>query len=642
MLSRVSQTLLRTCLSGLTALGLLYGLSLSPVFAFTQPAGVDLPETIQVGATTYSLPHLDNPLRADKSKLKDHREAGAKLYFTHCYLCHGDLKDGRGVFGDRFRPAPANLRKLVIDPGKKENYAFWRIAKGGRGLPDTHRPWESAMPAWEGKLMPEEIWQVVLYIFDSVRHPFAPNTPVSASIERGQEVYQKHCLHCHGVKGDGQGVAAPFSSPRPRNFTKGHYKFRSTAFGKIPTDEDLHEMLVAGMPGTTMPSWQHLPEVDRESLVLYLKSLGRKFEKFKKRGKKHKVTQVPKPAPFTLESKERGRQLFITNCSGCHGVEGRSDGASTHKIVNIAKDQLRPRNLTQSWLFRRSHTRKDLFQTLRTGLSLTAMPRLSPRVHSDETVWDLVNYVYTLSPAVQPEVLEEMRAERIEGPLPQDPEDPAWRSVTAYFFPLGGQLEEEPKSYFTTTNSLWVQAVHNGREIAFRIRWDDPTFDPILKETAKVQESPPPPLPAHLQADTEDQPPPPKPEPQKIPDAFALQFPESPNSAVLPHFLNGEPGHPVTLWQWTSYPNQITEWSAEGAAHWSRKGMSQEVKGKVAFRYGQYQLVLRRAFATSDKERDIQFQPGQEVAIAFNSWDGNVGETGTKKAVSSWYKLVLE
>ncbi|MGP0630455.1 c-type cytochrome [Nitrospina sp. 32_T5] len=642
MIASVIVKLQRTYLPGLGGLALLVSLLVSPVFAFTSPTSADLPETITVGATTYSLHNLDNPLRADKTKLKDHKKAGAKLYFTHCFLCHGDLKDGQGVFGDRFRPAPANLRKLVADPDKGENYAFWRIAKGGRGLPEEHQPWESAMPAWGGKLTPEEIWQVVLYLFDSVRYPFVPNEPQKASVERGTEVYEKHCLHCHGAKGDGKGIAAPFSSPQPRNFTKGHYKFRSTAFGKIPTDEDLREMLVTGMPGTTMPSWKHLPEVDRESLVLYLKSLGRKFEKFKKRGKSHKVIPVPEPAPFTLESKERGRKLFIKNCSGCHGVEGRSDGASTHKIVNIAKDQLRPRNLTKSWLFRRSHTRRDLFQTLRTGLSLTAMPRLSPRVHSDETVWDLVNYIYTLSPAVQPEVLDEMHAERVEGPLPDDPEDPAWKSVTAYYFPLGGQLEEEPKSYFTTTDSLWVQAVHNGREIAFRIRWDDPTFDPILKETAKVLESPPPPLPAHLQADPADQPPPPKPEPQKIPDGFALQFPASLNSDILPHFLNGEPGHPVTLWKWTSYPNQVTEWSAQSISQWSRKGMSQEVKGKAAFRFGQYQLVLKRTLTTSDRNRDIQFQPGQEVPIAFNAWDGNEGESGSRKAVSSWYKLILD
>ncbi|CAI2718532.1 c-type cytochrome [Nitrospina watsonii] len=642
MSSRVVKTIKRTSVSGLIGWAFALWLPISPVFAFTSPESTDLPDTITVGATTYSLPNLDNPLRKDKSRLEQHFDEGGKLYFTHCYLCHGDLKDGNGIFGDRFSPAPANLRKLVFDAGKGERFAFWRIAKGGVGLPERFQPWNSAMPAWEGTLTPEEMWKVILYVYDSVKHPFLPNPPATPTAERGAKVYKRHCVYCHGIKGDGKGIAAPFSSPRPRNFTKGHSKFRSTAFGKIPTDNDLHKMLVRGMPGTTMPSWKHLPENDRKSLVLYLKTLGRKFEKFKKRGKTHKVIDVPEPPAFTLESKERGRQLFIKTCSGCHGVEGRSDGESTHKIVNIGKDQLRPRNLTQSWLFRRSANRKELFQTLRTGLSLTAMPRLSPRVYSDETVWDLVNYTYTLSPAVRPDVLPEMRATRIEGALPKSPEDPAWNKITAYFYPVGGQLQEEPKSYFTTTSSLWVQAVHNGQDIAFRVRWDDPTVDPILKETATVVESPPPPLPAHLRADPSTLPPPPKPQPQKIPDAFALQFPASLDAATLPFFLNGDREHPVTLWKWSSYPNQVTEWAGQGLQHLSRKGFSQEVTGQVAFRYGQYLLMLKRKLKTHDARQDIQFRTGQQVPIAFNIWDGNEGETGSKKAVSSWYRLILK
>lgn len=623
------------------ALALLLPASL--VFAFTAPEGGDRPEAITIGNTTYSLSHLENPLRKQKDKLGALVDEGGKLYFTHCFLCHGDLKDGAGLFGDRFSPPPANLRKMVFDDKKGESYAFWRIAKGGKGLPDRFQPWESAMPAWENTLTPEEIWKVVLYVYESVRHPFLPAPPGKPSVERGARVYKKYCVYCHGEKGNGKGVAAPFTSPRPRDFTKGHYKFRSTKFGKIPTDQDLYDMLVAGMPGTTMPSWKHLPENDLWSLVLYLKSLGRKFEKFKKRGKKHQVVEVPEPPPFTLESRERGREAFIKNCSGCHGLQGRSDGESTKKIVNIAKDQLRPRNLTKSWLFRRSQTRRDLFRTLRTGLSLTAMPQFSNRVHSDEAIWDIVNYVYTLSPAERPPVFDEMRAAHIDGPLPTDPEDPRWKKVRSYFYPVGGQLMENPRAPFPTADSLWVQAVHNGKEIAFRIRWDDPTFDPILKKTAKVSESPPPPLPANLQVDSSELPPPPKPEPQKIPDALAIQFPVSPDAPSLPYFLNGDPNHPVILWKWQSHPNQVTQWTGRGIGRIEPyNNAGSKVLGNVAFRYGQYILVMTRELTVSGSEGDIQFRPGEEVPIAFNIWDGNEGETGAKKAISSWYRLILE
>ena len=198
--------------------------------------------------------------------------------------------NGRGLFGDRFSPPPADFHKAIAQ-GKSENYFFWRIMKGGKGLPREFHPWESAMPAWEETLSADEAWQVILFIFENVKHPTVPNPPAEPSVERGKLVYMEKCVFCHAEDGSGKGVSAFYSSPRPRNFIKGQYKFRTTPFGKIPTDDDLYQMLVRGMPGTTMPSWKHFPEVDLKSLVLYLKTLSKKFAKFKKKGKIHKLTR---------------------------------------------------------------------------------------------------------------------------------------------------------------------------------------------------------------------------------------------------------------------------------------------------------------------------------------------------------------
>jgi len=331
----ISRILIRPFRAACIGLCVLLWASTGPVHAFTPPGGSDRPSSITVQKTTLELDNLKNPLRYNLTdKAKNLKEGGA-LYFTHCFLCHGDLMDGKGVFGNRFDPPPANLRKMVFDRSKGEPYAFWRIAKGGMGLPESHQPGASVMPAWEGTLNQDEIWKVVLYIYETVKHPFLADTPQTPSAERGEKVFQYHCTFCHAEDGNGKGVAAPFSSPRPRNFSKGHYKFRTTAFGKIPTDEDLYEMLTRGMPGTTMPSWKHLPEVDLKSLVLYLKTLGKKFAKFIKKGKSHKIIPVPSAPPFTLTSKESGRKLFLKNCSGCHGVLGRGPFAGD-------KAQLRP------------------------------------------------------------------------------------------------------------------------------------------------------------------------------------------------------------------------------------------------------------------------------------------------------------
>jgi mono/diheme cytochrome c family protein len=51
-----------------------------------------------------------------------------------------------------------------------ESFLFWRIAKGGPGLPGESAPWDSAMPVWENYLSEEEIWQVILYLYDAVPH----------------------------------------------------------------------------------------------------------------------------------------------------------------------------------------------------------------------------------------------------------------------------------------------------------------------------------------------------------------------------------------------------------------------------------------------------------------------------------------
>jgi len=44
---------------------------------------------------------------------------------------------------------------------------FWRVAKGWTGLPAGATPWDSAMPAFENLLTQDQIWKVILYIYDA-------------------------------------------------------------------------------------------------------------------------------------------------------------------------------------------------------------------------------------------------------------------------------------------------------------------------------------------------------------------------------------------------------------------------------------------------------------------------------------------
>jgi len=617
----------------------------TPSLAFTSPKATDTPDTLSVGGQAVRLNDLKNPLRQDSIKLKKYIKEGGITYFKNCFLCHGDLMDGRGLFGNRFFPHPADFHK-AIDQGKSESHFFWRILKGAQGLPKKFQPWESAMPAWEGTLAEDEIWKVILFIFHNVKNPVVPDPPAEPSAERGKQVYMEKCVYCHAEDGSGKGVSAFYSSPRPRNFIKGQYKFRTTPFGKIPTDADLYKMMVRGMPGTTMPSWNHFPEVDLKSLVLYLKTLSKKFAKFKKKGKTHILIKADPPPPNDEQSLERGKKFFTMTCSGCHGLQGRSDGESTKRNVDIESDAIRPRNLTRPWTFRRGNGPQQLFLTIRTGLSTTAMPRHSKRIYKDSEIWDIVHYVTTLSKIKKHPVDRNMKAVKTEGALPLNPEDSAWDSAPAFYVPLGGQIIQGEKAYYPTIDSVWVQAMHNGDEIAVKLRWDDPTTDPILRTMTDVQESPPPPLPPEFQMEPgeESEKPTDDPKPQKYADAIALQFPVSEsNEGSLPYFLNGDESHPVNLWQWKSYPNKVSEQTAKGMANITEHpDSSQQVQSKVIFRYGQYHLVMKRKLSTSDKKNDTQLEGGKPVPIAINAWDGNMKETGTRKSISSWFQLTLE
>jgi mono/diheme cytochrome c family protein len=125
------------------------------------------PASIQFRGKEIAISGFDNPLRKDQANFKQNVAAGGVIYIRNCMFCHGDNLDGQGHFAAGFNPPPANFQ----DPGTiamlQEAYLFWRIAKGGPGLPKESTPWNSVMPAWEDRLTEEQIWQVIMYLYDA-------------------------------------------------------------------------------------------------------------------------------------------------------------------------------------------------------------------------------------------------------------------------------------------------------------------------------------------------------------------------------------------------------------------------------------------------------------------------------------------
>ncbi|MGH7606204.1 MAG: c-type cytochrome, partial [Gemmatimonadales bacterium] len=94
----------------------------------------------------------------------------------------------------------------------------------------------------------------------------------------GRVVYQNWCAGCHGETGAGDGEAARYMLPRPRDFTGAIYQIRSTASGELPTNADLMRAIDEGLPGTAMPGWRdRLSGGERRDVAAYLKTFSAFF-----------------------------------------------------------------------------------------------------------------------------------------------------------------------------------------------------------------------------------------------------------------------------------------------------------------------------------------------------------------------------
>jgi mono/diheme cytochrome c family protein len=112
----------------------------------------------------------DNPFRhletSNPEQFRRHVENGRQIYYRNCVFCHGDNLAGNGMFVHGLDPIPTNFADGDTIANLRETFLFWRIAKGGPGLPEEGGPWDTAMPAWEKFLKEEEMWEVVLFLYD--------------------------------------------------------------------------------------------------------------------------------------------------------------------------------------------------------------------------------------------------------------------------------------------------------------------------------------------------------------------------------------------------------------------------------------------------------------------------------------------
>lgn len=193
-----------------------------------------------------------------------------------------------------------------------------------------------------------------------------------ASVERGRAVYEESCAPCHGFRGDGHGSAARWLDPRPRDFTRGLYKLRSTASGHLPTDEDLLRVIDVGVPGTSMPGWRdELSESDRRAVVAYVKTFAPRFTRARK---PPEPRELPAPPEDLASLRAEGAALYqLMKCWDCHGREGRGDGPAVKTTRDDWNRRIDPADLTRRPL-RWGQDAPAIYEILDTGMNGTPMP----------------------------------------------------------------------------------------------------------------------------------------------------------------------------------------------------------------------------------------------------------------------------
>jgi mono/diheme cytochrome c family protein len=233
--------------------------------------------------------------------------------------------------------------------------------------------------------------------------------------ERGRLGYATYCVGCHGEKGDGNGPAARFMNPKPRDFRVGRLKYTSAPAGSPPSDADYFAALRHGLSATAMPSWALVPERDLQAIVAYVKT----FYPGWKDDAPVPPLAIPedpfreKPAAGIAE----GERVYhgIASCIGCHAAyvprekitaAMKSFEMSTDDPIRpdvyeaIPKDsdwgaQIRP----PDFLFERTKmatTREELVKVIATGVGGTAMPSWGSGGLTPEQLWGLGYYVESL------------------------------------------------------------------------------------------------------------------------------------------------------------------------------------------------------------------------------------------------------
>ena len=249
----------------------------------------------------------------------------------------------------------------------------------------------------------------LLFLYGSREGEF-PVVQAAADTELGKRLYLQNCAACHGEKGDGLGPEAHRLRTKPRDFTSGVYKFRSTRSGSLPTDHDIFRTISQGVRTTSMLAQLHLSESERWALTAYLKTFS---ERFKTEKPADPIAIPAEPSP-TRDLITLGKRLYVdAGCAECHDTKGRGDGPSAKDLKDEAGNQIAPADLTVR-PFKAGSKPQDLYRTISTGFNGTPMPSYSDVLSAKER-WAIVHYILSIATREKPRGMMGLVGEEIDG-----------------------------------------------------------------------------------------------------------------------------------------------------------------------------------------------------------------------------------
>ena len=262
----------------------------------------------------------------------------------------------------------------------------------------------------------------------------------------GQQVYSLRCAQCHGVTGDGNGPAAAYLLPKPRDYRKGTFKFTSTPRGSRPRRSDLARTIRLGAKGTSMPAFRWLTEQEREAVLDYVIMLSQRgqleIELIREceleleesdrlaadvvaervteiaaawtEAEGQTVLPITHEVPNTPESVQLGRQAFMSRgCAKCHGENGKGQTewlspeflAQQQSLPAEQRQQLNQDDWGQiapaadltAGMLHGGRRPVDIYRRIHSGINGTPMPGFADALGEEpDTIWHLVHYIMSV------------------------------------------------------------------------------------------------------------------------------------------------------------------------------------------------------------------------------------------------------